>query len=236
MVNKSIIGAACACLAAVSFSVDAALVTGGNLLSGADGDQLETWLSVGNQDFTNIWIGIGGVSTADQFHAAVDDAGPTISIYSVTSPNGAVARVGGYTTTSWDVSGSALQADDDAFIFNLDAGEIQRLEPKYVGSFFATERRSYWFSVFGPDLRGGSGILGVNAGAYSDVYDRSQGLITQDGDTGYGIGSIETVHGLVVHSLEVYTFAPSTVPIPSAVWLFGSGLIGLIGLARRKKA
>ncbi len=26
----------------------------------------------------------------------------------------------------------------------------------------------------------------------------------------------------------------STVPIPSAVWLFGSGLIGLIGLARRK--
>ncbi|MCG6937112.1 MAG: VPLPA-CTERM sorting domain-containing protein [Gammaproteobacteria bacterium] len=26
------------------------------------------------------------------------------------------------------------------------------------------------------------------------------------------------------------------VPIPSAVWLFGSGLIGLIGIARRKKA
>lgn len=28
----------------------------------------------------------------------------------------------------------------------------------------------------------------------------------------------------------------SAVPIPSAVWLFGSGLIGLIGLARRRKA
>lgn len=27
---------------------------------------------------------------------------------------------------------------------------------------------------------------------------------------------------------------PSAVPIPSALWLFGSGLIGLIGLARRK--
>jgi hypothetical protein len=27
---------------------------------------------------------------------------------------------------------------------------------------------------------------------------------------------------------------PATVPIPSAVWLFGSGLVGLIGLARRK--
>jgi hypothetical protein len=26
------------------------------------------------------------------------------------------------------------------------------------------------------------------------------------------------------------------VPIPAAVWLFGSGLIGLIGAARRKKS
>lgn len=30
--------------------------------------------------------------------------------------------------------------------------------------------------------------------------------------------------------------APAPVPVPAAVWLFGSGLIGLIGLARRKKA
>jgi hypothetical protein len=32
-----------------------------------------------------------------------------------------------------------------------------------------------------------------------------------------------------------YTYDP-VVPIPAAVWLFGSGLIGLIGVARRKKA
>jgi hypothetical protein len=31
-------------------------------------------------------------------------------------------------------------------------------------------------------------------------------------------------------------FGGSHVPIPSAVWLFGSGLLGLIGVARRKKA
>ncbi len=30
--------------------------------------------------------------------------------------------------------------------------------------------------------------------------------------------------------------APAVVPIPAAVWLFGSGLIGLVGIARRKKA
>jgi hypothetical protein len=29
---------------------------------------------------------------------------------------------------------------------------------------------------------------------------------------------------------------PSTVPVPAAVWLFGSGLLGLLGAARRKSA
>jgi len=29
---------------------------------------------------------------------------------------------------------------------------------------------------------------------------------------------------------------PTVVPVPAAVWLFGSGLLGLIGIARRKKA
>ena len=31
------------------------------------------------------------------------------------------------------------------------------------------------------------------------------------------------------------TFAPSAVPVPAAVWLFGSGLVGLLGIARRKQ-
>ena len=34
----------------------------------------------------------------------------------------------------------------------------------------------------------------------------------------------------------VYEDQVSTVPVPAAVWLFGSGLIGLVGFARRKKA
>ena len=34
----------------------------------------------------------------------------------------------------------------------------------------------------------------------------------------------------------VYASLVSTVPIPAAIWLFGSGFIGLVGIARRKKA
>ena len=34
----------------------------------------------------------------------------------------------------------------------------------------------------------------------------------------------------------LYAIYDSTVPIPPAIWLFGSGLLGLIGIARRRKA
>ena len=33
-----------------------------------------------------------------------------------------------------------------------------------------------------------------------------------------------------------FNYSISAIPLPPAVWLFGSGLIGLIGLARRKKS
>ncbi|MEH6590063.1 MAG: VPLPA-CTERM sorting domain-containing protein [Halioglobus sp.] len=33
-----------------------------------------------------------------------------------------------------------------------------------------------------------------------------------------------------------YTAAPSAVPVPAAAWLFGSALLGLTGVARRRKA
>ena len=32
-----------------------------------------------------------------------------------------------------------------------------------------------------------------------------------------------------------FTAAPAAIPVPAAVWLFGSGLLGLVGVARRKK-
>jgi hypothetical protein len=36
--------------------------------------------------------------------------------------------------------------------------------------------------------------------------------------------------------LKSWSATVSAVPVPAAVWLFGSGLIGLVGMARRKKA
>jgi hypothetical protein len=33
-----------------------------------------------------------------------------------------------------------------------------------------------------------------------------------------------------------FSATPAAVPVPAAVWLFGSGLMGLVGIARRRKA
>ena len=43
-------------------------------------------------------------------------------------------------------------------------------------------------------------------------------------------------NGVTCTALTGYTGDPMVVPVPAAVWLFGSGLLGLIGIARRKKA
>ena len=51
-----------------------------------------------------------------------------------------------------------------------------------------------------------------------------------DGNQGL-IGKDRNGYGWAVRAGDV-----SAVPVPAAVWLFGSGLIGLLGLARRKKA
>ena len=49
------------------------------------------------------------------------------------------------------------------------------------------------------------------------------------------IMNLATPDGIVVMDTDEL-FASTVVPVPAAVWLFGSGLIGLIGVARRKKA
>ena len=49
-------------------------------------------------------------------------------------------------------------------------------------------------------------------------------------------GSTDIIRVGTYVSTGTFTAATTVVPIPAAVWLFGSGLLGLIGVARRKKA
>jgi hypothetical protein len=48
-----------------------------------------------------------------------------------------------------------------------------------------------------------------------------------------GVYTSSTLGGI---KIEDFSLVVAAVPIPPALWLFGSGLLGLVGIARRKKA
>lgn len=57
-----------------------------------------------------------------------------------------------------------------------------------------------------------------------------------EGSIGFGGGLTVSESGGIPGFLPFAPVDVSAVPVPAAVWLFGSGLLGLIGVARRKKA
>ena len=76
-------------------------------------------------------------------------------------------------------------------------------------------RRSCGGNIFSSWLGTGNG---VTFGQHLDFYG-----------TIYALDDID----LADHSR--YNYTPNAVPVPAAVWLFGSGLLGLVGIARRGK-
>jgi hypothetical protein len=73
------------------------------------------------------------------------------------------------------------------------------------------------------DYNNGLGIVTCNVGDWCNalpVYNRLNGKPQNER----------------LYTSSDYAFYVNPVPVPAAVWLFGSGLIGLVGVARRKKA
>ena len=79
------------------------------------------------------------------------------------------------------------------------------------GPFFGVQSSKYWYST-------GLGLVGAW------VINYQNGGITADPKT--SLNFLWPVHDGMVGG--------AVIPIPAAVWLFGSGLIGLISVARRK--
>ncbi len=90
----------------------------------------------------------------------------------------------------------------------------------------------------------GSGITTSSPGPFSNVQPNDYWSGTEDAlfpsevawYFHFMFGSRSTVYkGLNHFAWAVHSGNVSAVPVPAAVWLFGSGLLGLLGLARRKR-
>ena len=66
------------------------------------------------------------------------------------------------------------------------------------------------------------------------VVDFADGVLALCGWWNYGNCTAD--EGDAPYAQVDYTYEVSSVPVPAAVWLFGSALLGLAGVARRKKA
>lgn len=119
-------------------------------------------------------------------------------------------------------------------------GEVTDFMMDFSGSSLVGSFSLNFSQLFGLvyDLDGGplgDGItidvegIGANSGLYS--YGTGQGATGTDGGTVFDQNS-----GLTSVSPELVQVSLKAVPIPAAVWLFGSGLLGLVGVSRRKKA
>jgi len=84
-------------------------------------------------------------------------------------------------------------------------------------------------------------FLNMDVGNVWNVTDLGGGqLELSPGATGPGtnLGGVTMVNGFTGQTplIDLHIQAPAPVPVPAAAWLFGSGLLGLVGMARRKKA
>ncbi len=133
-----------------------------------------------------------------------------------------------------------------------ESGLILKLNDEQVAAVDA----SYTLRASSVSANGGrmySGVQKTTATPFSAEYKTSTELAKWIGtgtlaglfstDTGFGLGGLNTANlnaQLTSYSwgkLSVtYNYQPIESPIPAAVWLFGSGVAGLAGLAKRKKA
>ena len=184
MVFKSIVGAACACLAAISFNVNAANIT----LSENGLNFLEIQFSVPVQPAQHNALSIGVTNSSGSVFSAVASLfdGGDLLANSLTSSLGER-----YATT-----GSSFSGIDPIIDYTTIAdGTIDGLFTLFVTSGFRTfDTNDFYINTFG-----------------------------EGGNSGFD-GTITSIS------------ASTVVPVPAAVWLFGSGLLGLVGIARRKSA
>lgn len=123
---------------------------------------------------------------------------------------------------------------DDLFIVNVIDGFVDALNGGADTDTLDVSQILSGFDPFEDDL--GLFVQVIQDDDWLEIW------INHDGDLGGAFAPTATVYGIewlsatpdLAPALDLTTYV-SAVPVPAAVWLFGSGLLGLLGLAKRKR-
>ena len=217
MIFKSIMGASCVCLAAVSFNVNAIVITDPDFTLAQYPDTGRYELSL-LDDTTNCCGAVIWFDKENKFGAYNYLGGAYIDNYSTLSnfgftvggPVDSFIVSDGVRFTETEIASGQFQPIVSNFTFNPDASIDVPFGTFYVGL-----------------AMGGAPDEGVPFTDFAWIQ-------FSNSSTGFEIFSSALAYregGIIIGTNE----AIPSIPIPSAVWLFGSGLIGLIGMTRRKK-
>lgn len=173
----------------------------------------------------NAATGLAFTSTGNAYLVG-RDFNQTGSLYTLNTTTGAVTSLG--STNAVQTQDMAIAPNGNAFAVNIgSAGVAGSLTTRGVRSLDLTTGNTTFLGqpvggslvnltsmTFGPD-----GTLWIGGAGNLYTADTTTGALTLQRS------GLATYHGLA-------NFAP--VPVPAAVWLFGSGLAAIVGLARRR--
>lgn len=122
--------------------------------------------------------------------------------------------------------------------FFWDAGILTSFTGSASVTFTAFENTNLTQSFFSSEIFGLTSGVRSNLGSFDSAFTDFDGSFTI---TNNGVNDVELTDIIISNfagsvlpsNIATVTITPSAVPVPAAVWLFISGLIGLVGFARR---
>lgn len=110
--------------------------------------------------------------------------------------------------------------------------------------FYTTLGDNSYYTTSGMDLQDGGGL--TNTGPFSNIQSNVYWSATEystntyyawgfnfgNGGQGINVKINDSIYAWAVHAGDV---GASAVPVPAAAWLFGSGLLGLVGMSRKHR-